>query len=92
MTVCWQTKSVHHSRQAVIVCRDYGLKSLTTTLWNGRLKPREHTSLWQWFQRSFIKKTKTFHLFTLCKFCSKTAILGNLNKEDLRYPQYEIIG
>lgn len=90
--VCWETRNQKHSRKATEWCKNYGLHGLTATLYIGKLKRKEREIIINGFQKLFIKKTEAFHIFPLCKSCYREIELYKVNKDQLIYPPFEIIG
>lgn len=66
--VCWETRNWRHHKQAVELCKNYGLTLLTKTVYAGNLKTRERKRIETNFSKLFVNKTETYYFFPLHSF------------------------
>ena len=90
--VTWQTCNWRHQNKALVWCKNYGLKSITRTLYIGKLYSKERTLLYNEFKTVFNKKTDKFSLIGLCQSCFDSAQIDDTIKRNAEHiSNFELI-
>ena len=78
--VSWETRNWRHRDQAVLWCKNYGLKPVLRNVYIGKLYSKEREKLEKIFKETFAKKTEKFFVSTLCRSCFEDSVFsGTLN-------------
>jgi CRISPR/Cas system-associated endoribonuclease Cas2 len=74
--VGWETRNWRHRKQALVWCKDYGLKAINSRVFIGELYAKERSLMQSKFKELFTKKTEKFFFVTLCKSCFNESMIG----------------
>jgi hypothetical protein len=86
----WETRRWKIANQAIISCKNYGLKPILKNLFVGELYEKERENLLKEIKSDFIKKTDKIFWATLCQSCFSALDLATQDKV-AEMPQFEII-
>lgn len=73
--ILWQTRNWRHRQRALLWCRDYGFRQLSSGVFIGETYAKERAQIRNKFKGLFTGKTEKFYLVTLCQSCFNGSML-----------------
>lgn len=90
--IVWESRNDKCKRQAVELCRNYGLRLLTTSAYIGSLYTKERNALHASLLKLFARQTDKLHFLPLCKSCFELSTVSPNVRKEITDPQtFEIV-